>query len=193
MRKQTYMLPVISGHRTIVLAGIAGAAAEVVWIALYCGLTPLRGSDVLRGIATTVLPASTGAAWAPAFGLLVHFALGVGIAYAFAATIWSRFARRRGADTTLVTSVAALAAIWATNFFVVLPAWNADFVALIPYGVTFESKILFGIVMALVFNLAPVPHAKAALGRFGENPTALVPASRAAQPLPSEWSRHAGR
>ena len=42
--------------------------------------------------------------------------------------------------------------IWAVNFFAVLPAVNAGFVGLMPYGVTFASKLLFGIAMATTLN-----------------------------------------
>src|SRR5512146_566551 len=121
-------------RRTIVLAGLAGAAAEVVWIALFCSFTPLASGEVLRQITASVAPTMLASAWAPALGLALHFALGIVVAYAFALIIWRPFALRRGAGTTLLLALIALAAIWAFNFFVLLPAMNAAFATLMPYS-----------------------------------------------------------
>ena len=139
-------------HRTLILAGIAGAVAELVWVGLFCGLTPLSGAEVLRQVTASVIPGTAGAAWAPAFGLVVHFALGVAIAYAFGLAVWRHGVRRNGPDATLAVSVIGLAAIWAFNFFVLLPFLNPDFVRLMPHGFTFESQLLFGLVMGSVLN-----------------------------------------
>ncbi|QLP97616.1 MAG: hypothetical protein HZY79_09735 [Rhodoblastus sp.] len=43
---------------------------------------------------------------------------------------------------------ATLIAIWAVNFFVVLPVWNPEFVTIVPYGVSLMSKALFGVAAA---------------------------------------------
>jgi hypothetical protein len=139
-------------HRAIALAGIAGAMAEVIWVALLCTLTPLSGEEILRQITASVFPAVVASAWAPALGLLIHVVLGVAVAYAFGVLIWQTFSRRMGAGTTLGTAVLALAAIWAFNFFVLLPVVNAEFIDLMPYAATFVSKALFGIAMAATLN-----------------------------------------
>lgn len=146
----------------IILAGLAGAMAEVVWIALYCTLTPLSGAEVLVQITASIVPVMAESVWAPALGLLLHVALGVVVAYAFAFLVWHTFARRRGAGTTLVAALLALAAIWTFNFFVLLPEINAEFVGLMPYAVTFVSKALFAVAMAATLNsFAPQSHARA--------------------------------
>lgn len=139
-------------HRAIVLAGLTGAMAEVIWVALFCTLTPLSGDEVLRQITASVFPAVAGSVWAPALGLALHFALGVAVAYAFGLMIWQTFARRMGTGTTLGMALLALAAIWTFNFFVLLPVVNAEFIGLMPYAVTFVSKALFGIAMAATLN-----------------------------------------
>jgi hypothetical protein len=139
-------------HRAIVLAGLAGATAEVLWIGLFCALTPLRGEEVLRQITATISPALAGSGWAPVLGLLLHFVLGVVVAYAFSVLIWQTFARRRGGGTTLTMALLALTAIWAVNFFVLLPAINGEFVGLMPYTLTLGSKVLFAIAMAATLN-----------------------------------------
>ena len=103
-------------HRTLALAGLAGGLAEVAWVALYCSVTSLSGTQVLRQITASFFPSWAGADFAPVLGLGLHFSLAVLIAYAFGLVVWQSFARRGGAVTTLATSLIALSAIWTFNF-----------------------------------------------------------------------------
>ena len=153
-------------HRAIVLAGLAGSLAEVVWIALYCAATPLSGSVVLRQITVSFAPGMAGSAWAPTLGLLIHFALGVAVAYAFSAVLWQAYAGRLGKRALRGMALLALAAVWFVNFFVVLPVVNADFIALMPDPVTFASKLLFGVAMAATLNAFAAPPARHAAGKL---------------------------
>jgi len=141
-------------HGAIALAGLAGALAEVVWVAIFCSLTQLKGSVVLRQITASFFPASPDAVWAPALGLAIHLALGLAVAYAFALVVWYPATRRRGKHTTTVAAVLALAAVWCVNFLFVLPVVNSSFVELMPAGMTFASKLLFGMAMAATLNSA---------------------------------------
>ena len=50
-----------------------------------------------------------------------------------------------------VAVVTALVAVWAVNFFVVLPVVNPDFVTVVPYAASLISKTLFGVAAAFVF------------------------------------------
>ena len=150
MRNPLHLSPPL--HRTIVLAGLAGALAEVVWVALFCGVTAQGGFVVLRQIAASFTPQIVDSAWAPAIGLAEHFALGILVAYGFALVLWRPFAKCRGAAATLAVALLALAAIWTMNFFVLLPVVNAQFVHLLPYAVTFLSKLLFGLAMAATLS-----------------------------------------
>jgi hypothetical protein len=43
--------------------------------------------------------------------------------------------------------------VWVLNFFLVLPWLNPAFVALLPYGVTLVSKLLFGLAMGLTLQV----------------------------------------
>ena len=55
----------------------------------------------------------------------------------------------------IVTSAAVtLALVWLMNFFVVLPALNPAFTELLPYPLTFASKLLFAIAMAGMLQYA---------------------------------------
>jgi hypothetical protein len=136
-------------RRAIVLAGLAGGLAEVIWIGLFCALTPLSGDEVLRQITASFFPAIIGSAWAPALGLALHFVLSIGVAWAFGVLVWRTVTLRMGTHATLYAALLALTVIWSVNFFVVLPVVNAAFVDLMPYPVTFASKLLFGTAMAL--------------------------------------------
>jgi len=144
-------------RRAILLAGLAGAAAEVVWIGLFCASTPLSGGEVLRQITASIVPAAAGSAWAPALGLAIHVVLGLAVAGAFAAGVWQPWARRRGTYVTFAAALAALALIWTFNFFVLLPAINPLFPGLMPYGVTLLSKLLFAAAMAATLEHAQKP------------------------------------
>ena len=44
--------------------------------------------------------------------------------------------------------LAALAGVWAVNFFVVLPIVSPAFVHIVPYAVSLTSKLLFGVAAA---------------------------------------------
>ena len=64
--------------------------------------------------------------------------------------------------------VGLLIGIWATNFFLVLPAINPAFVALVPYTTSLISKVLFGAAAALVLRLLDEPHPAAARNWQGD-------------------------
>jgi H+/gluconate symporter-like permease len=80
-------------------------------------------------------------------GILIHLALSLVMGCVYVLLIWQPFARRAGMAATLLSAALALAAVWATNFFVILPALNPTFVALMPYAVTFTSKMLFALAL----------------------------------------------
>jgi hypothetical protein len=64
-------------------------------------------------------------------------------------------------------SLAALAGVWATNFFVVLPIVGAAFIHLVPYAISLSSKLLFGAAAAeVVRNQALFAAPPTALARF---------------------------
>ena len=48
--------------------------------------------------------------------------------------------------------LAALAGVWAINFFVVLPIVSPAFVHMVPYAVSLTSKLLFGVAAAAVLR-----------------------------------------
>ena len=82
-----------------------------------------------------------------ALGIGVHMALAVmlGVVLAFA---WQALAAKRGLTNPYPFMLAALAGVWAVNFFVVLPIVSPSFVHIVPYAVSLTSKLLFGVAAA---------------------------------------------
>jgi hypothetical protein len=136
----------------ILLAGLAGGLAELVWVMLYSSLTQVSGSEVARQIAVTLFSALAHAPFAAALGVAIHFALSLALAVAFVWIVWRTFIRKRGIAWTFAGAAVALAVIWAANFLVVLPRLNPGFVVLMPYSAALFSKLLFGVAMAWVLN-----------------------------------------
>ncbi len=134
--------------RTGIVAGLSGGIAEILWVTLYAGLTGSDAAVVARGVTTAagvgaLLPA------APAtLGVVVHMALAValGVGLSFA---WRALAADRPGPTNLYTfMLAALIAVWALNFLIVLPIVSPAFVHVVPYAVSLTSKLLFGVAAA---------------------------------------------
>lgn len=143
-------------RNTILLAGLAGGAAEILWVALYSIFAQASGSEIARQVAASMWPSLASGAFAVPAGIAIHLALSLVLGAFFAATIWLPFARRRGGAVTLACAVIALAGVLAVNFFIILPVLNPAFVTLMPYGVTLFSKLLFGVAMAWALNGFPL-------------------------------------
>ena len=86
-------------------------------------------------------------------GGLIAVTLGIGLVFAWRA-MTSRGAQ---AGALFPFMMAALAGIWAINFFVVLPVVSPAFVGLVPYSVSLVSKLLFGLAAASAFRLLASP------------------------------------
>lgn len=143
----------------VLLAGLAGGCAEMLWIAAYAGLTPASGLDVARGVTQTLFPGSGEFVFAATAGIAIHMLLSVALAWLLARPLLHSVGRRFGTAALLPAALLALAGIWALNFLLVLPALNPSFVAAMPLPVTLASKLLFGAAMASVLQrgLSPRP------------------------------------
>jgi hypothetical protein len=137
------------------IAGAAGGLAEIAWVTLYAGTTGGNATILARGVTT----ASGVSALLPTvpveLGVAIHMALAVmlGVALALA---W-RAANRRGSANPYPLVLAALAGVWAVNFFVVLPIVSPAFIHMVPYTVSLTSKLLFGLAAAEVLRRR-MPH-----------------------------------
>jgi hypothetical protein len=140
--------------KVILLAGLCGGMAEVIWVQLYAGLAGHSAAEVARQVTASLLPGMAQAAAAPGLGVALHLVLSVLLAFAYAFVVWLPFTRRRGPAVAVAVAVGVLACIWAVNFLLLLPVVNAAFVGLLPHSVSLGSKLLFGVAMAGVFHVA---------------------------------------
>lgn len=136
----------------ILLSGLAGGLAEIVWIMVYSGLTSASAMEVARQITATVLPLLQGGTFAVTFGIVIHFLLSVVLATGFVLLCYRPVACRFGLTGIVTAGMASLALVWALNFLVILPILNPAFTGLMPYTVTGVSKLLFGAVMGGVLT-----------------------------------------
>lgn len=135
--------------RLVLIASLAGGVAEIAWVGLYASFTPLTTATVAREVTASLLPAFAAGTTGVWLGVLIHMLLAVALGYAFAHALWKPFARPRGMVATLAISVLTLTTVWTMNFFVVLPVLNPVFITLMPYPMTFASKMLFALAMAV--------------------------------------------
>jgi hypothetical protein len=141
-----------------VIAGLAGGIAEIVWISAYAAVANVSPALVATGVTETALGPVGGALAVPA-GIGIHMALaailGV-IVVGLWRTLWPE---PRGAALDYAALTAALGAVWALNFLVILPVVNPAFVGLLPYAATLASKLLFGLAMAATLHACERPRA----------------------------------
>ncbi|UCC55395.1 MAG: hypothetical protein JSU75_08445 [Gammaproteobacteria bacterium] len=139
----------------VLLAGLAGGLAEVLWVLAWSAVTPLQAATVAREVTHTLFPALAETPVAAEIGLIIHLAISLAIGLVFMRVLGKRLAHHYGGAGILAGSVALLTLIWTVNFLVVLPALNPVFVTLMPSAVTLGSKTLFGIAMAAVLVARP--------------------------------------
>jgi len=146
-----------------VLAGAAGGLAEMVWVSVYAALTGGDAAVLARGVTTAsgaaaLLPSAT-----VAVGIAIHMVLAVALGLALA-VLWQALSSRAPQSGLYAGTLAVLAAVWVTNFFVLLPAFSPEFVHLVPYSVSLMSKLLFGLAAAEVFRRNVLMGAQARSG-----------------------------
>ncbi len=134
------------------LVGFAGGAVEVIFMAAYCALTDTQagksGMEILRCVAYTFFD---GGAQLWLSGLVIHLVLSVIIGLVFGLVVYS--AQQHGIQARYpvisASGVVMLIAIWAFNFFVLLPVINPEFIVLVPLDAAFFSKLSFGLTLGL--------------------------------------------
>jgi len=133
-------------------AGVAGGIAEIVWIGLVAPVSTPDPTAVARGVAEAVFPSLGAGSGAVVLGLAIHMVLALVLGVALAAVLRRALpVERHGSVGEAVLVVSALAIVWAVNFFVVLPMLSPTFLTLVPLWSALVSKLLFGVVAALVF------------------------------------------
>ena len=131
--------------RVGVIAGAAGGLAEIAWVTLYASMTGGDPAALARGVTTAAgVSALLPAASPVMLGIGVHMLLAVMLGVVLTLAWRALAARRRGAANPYPFMLAALAAVWAMNFFVVLPFVSPAFIHAVPLAVSLASKLLFG-------------------------------------------------
>lgn len=138
----------------IMFGGLAGGAAEMVVVAAYALLAGVGGLVVAEGVSQTVFGDLFRGGDAVLMGTTVHFALSFLIAACFV-PLAPHIARRFGRNGVVLAATAALLAVWAFNFLVLLPRIAPEFVALVPLSVSFASKLAFGVALGLALVSRP--------------------------------------
>jgi hypothetical protein len=158
------------------LAGAAGGLAEIAWVSLYAAVTGGDAAILARGVTTAVGVTALLPAASVTMGIVVHMVLAVVLGIALAG-LWQALARRLGTGSLYAVALAALASVWAMNFFVVLPAISPAFVHLVPYSVSLLSKLLFGLAAAETLR-------RCAMAEVARVPVRVRAASRTRHPAP---------
>jgi hypothetical protein len=133
------------------IAGLTGGVAEIGWITLYQHLVGHDAVTVALGVTKTVMPGLASGPAGLTMGLTIHIVLSIALGVAVGTAIPRLLPSVAGTALEPVVVIAALVGAWAMNFLVVLPVINPEFVALVPYGVSLGSKVLFGFAAAFVF------------------------------------------
>jgi hypothetical protein len=133
------------------LAGLAGGAIELAWIALFQQLTGAEAATVARGVTATLMPGYASGSAAVPLGIALHMSLALVLGLVLAYFVARALPRIAGTAFEPLAVVLMLVGVWAVNFLVVLPAIKPDFVHIVPLGASLASKTLFGLAAALVF------------------------------------------
>jgi len=141
-----------------ILAGAAGGLAEILWVSLYATLTGGSATTLARGVTTAAGVTALLPAAPVTMGIAVHMALAVLLGIALTG-LWQGLTQRDyGMRSLYAVMLTALAAVWAVNFFVILPAVSPAFVQFLPYSVSLMSKLLFGLAAAETLRRCTAPE-----------------------------------
>ncbi len=141
----------LSTVRAGLFAGLLGGLVEIGWVTLYADLTGFDPARFARGVITAVgvralLPGRSSALLSISVNLAFAAALGIVLAFGWRAVR----ARWPNLSNPLPFGLAALAIIWAINFFIVLPLVRPEFIHVVPYAVSLTSSLLFGATVSAV-------------------------------------------
>jgi hypothetical protein len=140
---------------TGLLIGLAGGLAEMVVVWLYSALTGGDAAMVARHVASAVGLDGASAAT----GVAVHMGLAVALGIVLSAMVQSLTASLDRDRAIWAFMMGSLVAVWAVNFFIVLPVVSPGFVHLLPYAMTLASKLAFGIAAAAALQVLRPPRA----------------------------------
>jgi len=94
------------------IAGLAGGAAEVSWIAIYANLSGSQAATVARGITQTVFPLLVAPEAAIPLGIAIHMGLAIALGIAISILVRTHLAPSLPAVFEPVAVVGLLVGIW---------------------------------------------------------------------------------
>jgi hypothetical protein len=130
---------------------------EMIWVSIYSAATGGDAALLARGVTTAVGMSALLPSAPVMMGISVHMALAVLLGVALTGRSQSVVELRSSAASLYALSLVALAAVWAMNFLVVLPAVSPTFVNLVPYSASLISKLLFGLAAAETLRRYAMP------------------------------------
>jgi len=151
-----------------IVAGLTGGAIEILWIAIYEHLSGGEAAAVARGVTEVLFPKLVTSAAAVPLGIVIHMGLAIMLGIAISVFVRSVLPRTAPAVLEPLAVVGLLVCVWAINFFLILPAINPPFVALVPYTASLTSKVLFGAAAALALRLFDGSHPSEGQDRKGD-------------------------
>jgi hypothetical protein len=138
--------------RTGLAVGLTGGFAEIGVVWAYSTLTGGDANEIARGVAA----AAGFVGGSAAIGLVIHMGLAAALGIILTAATRLLVGESNGFGQILSLMVGGLVAVWTANFFIVLPIVSPSFVHLLPYMVTFASKLTFGVAAAsILWTLSP--------------------------------------
>lgn len=139
--------------KKIIWAGFFGGLTEVVWVTLYCLMAGQSLAFIGQQIAITIMPELSSSSLAAWYGLGIHFGLSWLLSMAFVLILWQPWLQRAQIGLQFLITSAVLIAIWAVNFGWLLPHFNPILVNIVPFAISFTSKIWFGLALLLTLQL----------------------------------------
>lgn len=133
--------------KRILLVGLAGGFAEIVWVLAIAMVIPLNTAELARQVTASVLPVFSASSMSVSIGIAIHLALSVSLAAVYLLTVGIMLEKYSGPAGQVIAGMLTLVVVWAVNFMLVLPVVNPAFILLVGYPVAFISKVLFGIAM----------------------------------------------
>lgn len=147
------------------LMGFVGAMAEVGYMSLYSVFAGGSAKEVLSSVTYTFLSSDIAwGFWGVPLGLAIHMVLGMFmgvVVYSLYLLVSKRVnVFKKEGDSAIshkftyimCYSLTALFAVWAINFYMVLPVINSHFLQIVPPLLALPSKLSFGLFMGLMLS-----------------------------------------
>lgn len=131
------------------VSGLLGGLAEIAWMYAYNLHSTIGLREIGREIAMTLHTQSSN----HYVGLIIHLTLSVLIGMAYGKLVFEKFCKNN-LFLIMLSSLLILASIWLCTFQLILPSINENMANIVSQPISFISKMLFGIFMALTYIIS---------------------------------------